>query len=289
MVRRLQEGAVKLNPETHQYFDENSKEYRSVSKLVRTVIPPFEKEKISRIMASNMAKQSGASVDYEQKKLLAQWQAKGDSSIIHGNRLHDALEEYVLTGRIENPDLAKLKQSMSPFLKRGYKYFPEQVIYSRNHFVAGMADLVVMRQRSNNSLFDIFDYKTNEAKGIQFDSISYKNDIVKHYNKFLLPPVDHLEDCNYNHYSLQISIYARMLSDTFGAKIGRLAILFVNKDLTINEIPINYLYHDAGNLLETSKKLKDLNEIGKDYEKGETNKEGRADNGEGERVFTDDW
>ena len=50
---------------------------------------------------------------------------------------------------------------------------------------------------NENGLFDINDYKTNKV--INFYS---------QYAKKLLPPMDHLDDCQYNIYALQLSIYA---------------------------------------------------------------------------------
>lgn len=58
---------------------------------------------------------------------------------------------------------------------------------------------------------DIDDYKTNKE-------IELENPFQK-----MKEPISHLDDCNYNHYALQISLYAYMLEQK-GYKIGTLSI-----------------------------------------------------------------
>jgi hypothetical protein len=107
------------------------------------------------------------------------------------------------------------------------------------------------------------DYKTNESKGIQFDSISRK-DVVKHYNKYLLPPFDHLEACNYIIYSLQLSIYAFMAMETLGIRVGKLAIIFFDNNFTPTYIPVPFMYHEAELLCRLNMTRKELPKSTKD-------------------------
>lgn len=243
---------VRFEEKKHQYFnDSTGDELTSVSRVIQSVSVPFDREGISRIMAKGDPE--------KQKEILAEWDAKKDSSIDRGNWIHDALEKYAIDGSIE-PELKHVAKQVRPILKEAYRFFPEALIYSMHYRAAGQSDLVVQRQRSEKSVFDFYDYKTNESKGIEFDSVSRKKDPVNHYNRFLLPPLDHLEDCNYNKYALQLSIYAFMAQTTYGIKVGKLKILFIDNDLVLHQLPVPFLKMEAKALLEHHRNLKSIPE-----------------------------
>ena len=241
---------IKFEPKAHTYtHNGNGERLTSVSRVLESVTLPFDREGVSM----RMAKGDPA----RQAQILTEWDAKKDSSIDRGNWIHDALEQYALTGRIEEK-LRPVAELIRPILKQCHRTFPEALLYSTHYGTAGQSDLVIQRQRSENSLFDFYDYKTNESKGIQFDGVNRKKDKPQHYNKFLLPPLDHMEDCNFNKYAMQLSTYAFMAQSTWGIKVGRLAILFIDNDLVLHKIAIPYLKLEAKALLEHHKSMKPL-------------------------------
>lgn len=244
------DGSVTFEPIKHTYTYRDGTSLTSVSKVLQSVKVPFDSEGISMRMAK------GDPV--KQAEILAEWEAKKDSSIDRGNWIHDALEQYVLNGTID-PELEDIaKNHIRPLIKQAHRIYPEALIYSTHYQVSGQSDLVIQRQRSNKSVFDFFDYKTNEAKGIEFDSVNRKKDPPTHYNRFMLPPLDHLEDCNFNHYAMQLSCYAYMSQLTWGIKVGRLAILFIDNNLKLHVYPVPYLKLEAEALLKHHLSLKPL-------------------------------
>ena len=68
--------------------------------------------------------------------------------------------------------------------------------------VAGQADLIIIE----NGNIHIIDYKTNA----KIDKSSYYNPATKQ-KQMMQYPVNNLQDCNYYHYNLQLSLYAWML------------------------------------------------------------------------------
>ena len=75
---------------------------------------------------------------------------------------------------------------------------------------------------------------------------------MSEYNQWLKKPVSHLSDCQYNVYSLQLSIYAYMIQMQTKKKIGRLALFYLNpeKDYEFEVIPIPYLGKEAKAVLD---------------------------------------
>jgi hypothetical protein len=96
-------------------------------------------------------------------------------------------------------------------LKDGIKYapsqklepgvYPEHMVYLKSAGICGQSDLVEVV----NGRVNIIDYKTN--KEIKMESFKDWEGI----SEKMLHPVSHLDDCNFNHYSLQLSIYMYMI------------------------------------------------------------------------------
>ena len=249
---------VSFDPGPHRYTHADGREFSSVSRLLSSIEVPFDRDGISKAMARKLASEKGISIQDAQAEILSEWDDKRDSASDHGNWIHDNLENYHKLGTCDEK-LRPVANKIKELYQNYYKIYSEVLLSDTETSVAGQTDLVVQRQRTENTLFDFYDYKTNEQKGIQFDSINRKKDPWKHYNKFFLPPFDHLEDCNYNRYSLQLSVYAYIAQRQYGINIGRLAIIFIDKDLQIQILPVAYLRHEAQRLLsQNTKKLKPL-------------------------------
>ena len=88
---------------------------------------------------------------------------------------------------------------------KALKVYSEELVWVDEYKVAGTADLII---EHNDYEFSVGDFKTN--KSIDFCS---------KYGDRLLDPVSHLSDCNYNIYSLQLSLYAYLFSLRTGKKI----------------------------------------------------------------------
>lgn len=165
--------------------------------------------------------------------ILKEWEDKKNSSIIRGNIIHDAIEQYNKSGIVTDESMAHLVKGISEFFL-GYKEsYDEVTLYSKKHKIAGKTDKICYRGKN---IFDVFDYKTNERKGIEYFS---------KYNQYLLPPLQHLQDCNYNEYAVKISAYAYML-ELRGYGIGKLAIIYIpptkdKENPVYREIPVPYM------------------------------------------------
>lgn len=244
---------ITLKEDTHQYFDTNGDEYTPLSRVLNTVKVPFDKEGISNRMAKGDP--------IEKQRLLKEWADKANGSIDHGNRIHKAMEDYLNMKPISDIALSNLAKEFSSELKGYDKVRPEQVIYLRDLKIAGTTDLALERQKKSN-VVDFFDYKTNLERGIYFDSISRKNGETKHFNKYLLDPLSHLEECNYNTYALQLSGYGYMAEKTFGIRVGKLFIVYIymkNKnEYDYRMLPVPYMKYEVEALFNSFSKLKKL-------------------------------
>lgn len=126
------------------------------------------------------------------------------------------------------------------FVNKGYKIYSEIGVYSFQHLVSGLIDILLVKDTE----FIILDWKTNKAP-IRFESGYYKKDIygnltdeyvIKH--ETFKHPLENLEDSVGNHYTMQLSTYARLV-ESFGFTCKGLILCHIrtvkNKTIEFNK------------------------------------------------------
>lgn len=220
-----------FDEDNHTYVNEDTGFiYKSVSRVIGEY-KNFDRKTISE----RTALKRGVSVE----SLLSEWDEKRDRSAVFGTRFHKAIE-LLDRENIVNPEDSDIEALIrkTKLLLSSYKMqWCEQQFASDEYGVCGTADKPVKRF---NGVLDIFDYKTNTEKGIEY---------CNNYNTYMKAPFNHLEDCNYNHYSLQLSIYAYIAETEYNQRIGRLAIIDVSNGHTPIIVPVNYLKNEAEMML----------------------------------------
>lgn len=166
---------------------------------------------------------------------LKEWEDNRQRALDRGNRLHNLREEIIrnrafdvvggIPFRVRNigqyPENVKLID-----LPDGV--YPEMKLWRHDYGIAGRADKIILdtepagywtvsppdqpnRQLPSDMyipprrIAHIQDYKTNRF-------IRMRSWMDKHGNRLMMKtPLEHLEDCDWNHYQLQLSIYQYML------------------------------------------------------------------------------
>lgn len=252
-------------------FDEEKGRYTlggdildGITRTISKVKEPFDVDKISyRVARSQLGWKTAKDEDIKelQEKIKEEWDTKKVLAGEWGGAIHKAIEEYFNTGMIKKLELPQrdeinltvqhleqLCRHLNEKLRFEDYYFRgnEVKIFSRVYKLVGIVDKVCQRQNSDKSLCDIYDYKTN-LNGISFDSISYKKEKPKHYNRMLLDPLSHLEDCTYNYDALQLSAYAYIMEE-MGLRIGKLMIVQIDDNLKADIYPVPYMKYEIQEL-----------------------------------------
>lgn len=263
MARITIPNDVKLKEDIHQYFHRDGREFVSVSRILEPLKPVFDRE----FMAYQTAKKrlsmknipiTDEFITTEKKEVLNEWTKKNKDAIDAGNRIHNAIERFLRTAVInpEDKDLNVLVNRIAMVLSDYDQKLPEQCLYLDKAGIAGTSDIICVRKGKGKPIVDIFDFKTNLSKGIEF---------FDKYGKFLNYPVSHLESCNYNTYSLQLSIYAFILEEMIECTIGRLGIIYINPKAPDHYTlyPVPYMTYDAQEIMSEyeKKKVKEKNHV----------------------------
>lgn len=256
-MSRIFEHAIKvtLREEDHRYFDQNGQEYISQSKFMEQFKNKFPTEFASKNSAIKQLRKEGVpftgdDIDQLQGEIKEGWNKNNKNARDHGNNIHNPLEMY---GKGHHD---KVDKSFIPLCQAVYadhlsagRWWNEQVVFLTYPYIAGTMDLPVARTSSFNPIMDIDDFKTNINRGIEFRDP---------YKKFMKFPIDHLEDCNYNHYALQLSLYGYMLKATFGLRVGSLNIRYIKADVKdgvlksweMVKYPVPFMLYEIESMLE---------------------------------------
>lgn len=213
---------IKFISESHKYYY-GDRQLISVSEFTER----FKQKQNWEQILQKKAKSLGISRD----ELKRQWDNKSKMSILAGNTLHLEKELTLANKEFEEFYSCKCKIKQCEFdgeakysipinqLENNTAY-PELMIYDLEHGICGQSDKVIVVDNT----IHVVDFKTD--KEISFKG--YSNQFMK--ARKLLKPIDHLDECNGNIYSIKMSLYMYMLwkANKGNLKPGELVIEHVH-------------------------------------------------------------
>lgn len=199
--------AVFFRSEDHSYKSVNpDDDIKWIS--VTSFVSKF-KEKFDAVEVSKKASKNKKSKWYGMKPedIQKAWLKETDRALelgtwYHNERESDLLSINTLTQEgqslnIINPIIDSDGIKYAPEQKLQDGIYPEHFVYLKSAGLCGQSDRVDVV----NGAVNIIDYKTNK----EIKTEGFKN--WEGITKKMLSPISHLDDCNLNHYSLQLSFY----------------------------------------------------------------------------------
>lgn len=178
--------------------------WTSVTSFISKFKPKFDSETVAKKSCKNKrSKWYGL----KPKEILKIWKKESERAIELGNWYHNEIEQRILDCKtleregvevpIIKPIVDKSGIKIAPDQKLNAGVYPEHFAYLKSACICGQADLVTIV----NGKVNITDYKTNKEikeKGFtNWEGITSK----------MFKPLSHLDDCNLNHYNIQLSLY----------------------------------------------------------------------------------
>lgn len=214
----------------------------SVTTLIHLFFVPFDADVvIDKMMASRNWPHSEY-FGMTKESIKQQWETNRDEAAKAGTAMHKSIEEFLNRPEEEQLEVCKhfltsgsahssVPQTKEFFyflcfwndLDGDYKpYRTEWLVYDADKRLSGSIDLVL--QNTMTGKFVIIDWKRSKQ--------------IKRSNRYQSgsPPWSHLEDCNWNHYSLQLNIYRYLLETHYGKEIEEMFLVVLHPNAASYEL-----------------------------------------------------
>ena len=245
MDNRYKDNFLFFEEKAHKYTDTLGNEYRSVTTLIGDYYNHFDADYWAHKKAREQGK-SEKQIRAEWDRIKDEACERGTAT---HNGIEDAIKsvskfkeairylEEAKSGRcitiadipdlIPRPlDVEEFKEATNNkypeiyrvfdfYTERGYTIYSEIGAFLIDYLISGTIDIFCYRPTD----FVILDWKTNRD-GLKFEAGYYKKDksIIPNQltnewvkkKQSMLPPLNHLDDCNGMHYTMQLSLYAIM-------------------------------------------------------------------------------
>lgn len=196
---------ISFNETNHTYtVDGNT--LQSVTNIVENCFPKFD--------AQLHAKATAAKMGMTEEEVIAMWERKGKESRELGTAMHKKIENYYKGQDSWEDDSYRLFKMFAEKVKLE-PYRTEWAVYDLDHNIAGTIDFVDYQ----NGEYTIYDWKRSDK--IIANGMPVK---VSKYQEKGLYPLEHLENCAYYHYALQLSLYKFILERNYNMKISKLRL-----------------------------------------------------------------
>jgi len=224
----------------------------SVTGLLEKYKQPFEREK----WLEKKAVENNTTKDV----IAKEWLDKKNYGLSFGTIIHNYIENFY-SNKVISFDHDHYINLLG---EKNYSVLREQIIkvipqfnnfYDQNNFylpiktefvvgdmdetkICGMVDVLMYNTKTNT--YEIIDYKTNK----EFN-------LCSRFNKKLLSPLNHLDDCEFNTYSLQINLYKYIIEKYCNIKISSCKVLWLSsQNETYKEFLLADLQTEVKNLLK---------------------------------------
>lgn len=234
---------VKFKEQGHKYYTLDDKELISVSGLMHKFEPRVNWKEKAKKKSKDLLKYEGVVMTPEEVE--AMWEnarVKGTEAgtIVHKIKENELLAKKGMVRIEESPFDADFKYALPINDLEDNTVYPELMIYDLEHGICGQSDEVEIK----NGVIEVRDHKTD--KEIKTRGYSTRWEPAPTY----LKPLGHLEVCNFNTYSLKMSLYMYLIwkANRGKYKPGRILLNWCPIERDSDGIPI--LYDAQGNIVE---------------------------------------
>ena len=230
----------------HKYWiDGDDKDIISSTGFIHKFFNDFDTEKVINNILKN-PKYNDPYYKYYQMtfdEIKNQWDENSRASMEEGTKMHADIENFYNNLEVEN-DSSEFKQFLDFYEdhKDMEMYRTEWNIFSDILRLTGSIDATFINKDGTLSLGD-----WKRSKEISRESFGNK------CGKF---PLQHIQDCNYYHYSLQLNLYRVILEKFYGFKVKEMFLVIMhpkNKNEKYQRININKMDKEIEMMLDHRK------------------------------------
>ena len=202
---------IRFVEESHKYYVDGSVdgfEYISTTSLMHSMFKPFDADEVIDKMRKSRNWANSPYHGQSPEEIKAGWDSNRDLAAKSGTAMHENIENFYngIDHKI-TPEF-EMFQKFRDDHEGLVPYRTEWCIFDEDSKVSGSVDMVYEVSESPGT-FGIADWK--RSKAIKTEN-KWQSGTSKH--------TSHLPDCNFIHYSLQLSTYKYILEKNYGLTIS---------------------------------------------------------------------
>jgi ATP-dependent exoDNAse (exonuclease V) beta subunit len=241
---------VQFDEPTHIYtVNGKTKGFISVTKFLHDFFPHFDADATIKKMMASPKWRENKLYGKTAKQIKDEWSDKGKDASTKGTAMHLAIEQYLNGAEKLIPEEVKKSVEWEYFMrfwsKFGHDLVPfrtEWEVWSEEYMLTGSIDMIFYCKSTDS--YVVYDWKRSKE--------------IKTSNGFgdsAYYPLDHLDNCNYWHYSLQLNVYRWFLETYYGLKITDMCLIVLHPDApSYQRIQLNRMDDEVALMLEARKR-----------------------------------
>lgn len=213
--------------ENHKYFIDGCSDYISVTTLIKEFFPKFDSDLVINKMQKSEKWSCSPYYGMTKEEIQKCWSDKAQSASELGTLLHNTIEDFYNRNDCDPSfgvpcTIAKEFEQFRIFYIAVHSglhltpYRTEWCVFDEDYHVAGSIDMSFIDETTGE--IHLYDWKRTPC--------------LKKENRFQrgFCPLSHLDDCKYNHYSLQLNIYKFILESKYDKKIAKMHLVCLHPD-----------------------------------------------------------
>lgn len=211
----IRDERIRFDEEPHIYYIDGKSYDESVTKFIHSLFPCFDADKVINNMKRSKKWNTSPYYGMTDDEIKNQWENNRIISSESGTKLHKDIELFYNDIDINN-DSIEFKYFLKFNNDFNYlsPYRTEWEIFDEDYKLAGSIDMVYFN--NTNNTYEIYDWKRSKE--------------IKKFNQFEngFGDLNHLPNCNFWHYSLQLNIYKRILETKYNINISKLCLVVLH-------------------------------------------------------------
>ena len=238
---------IVFDEEPHIYYIDGSSDNISVTTFVHSkLFPHFDSDKVISKMMKSKNWEKSKYYGKTAEEIKNEWEKNKIESSEAGTKMHKSIElfynnEMVDNSSIEYQYFLKFNEEHKNEL---HPYRTEWIVYDKETKFAGSIDMLYKKNINDDKHLIIYDWK-------RCKKITDENNFERGF-----PPVEHLPNSNYWHYSLQLNIYKKILEKNYGKIIEEMYLLSLHpNNPSYIKIKVPVLKEEVDNIFSLRKAL----------------------------------
>lgn len=228
---------ISFKEDGHIYTIRGDKYYKSCTTWIKSFFEKFNPDAIIDKMMESPNWPDSKYFGKTKEEIKTEWSENGKKAAEFGTSMHKHIEEFYNGKDLPESEIQELEYFKQFYQEHSHMtpFRTEMMIYDEDIRICGSVDMLFI---NDDKTLSIYDWKF--AKEIQTYS----------YGKKALAPIQHLNDCNTVHYSLQLNLYREILERKYGYTVRDMNLVFMHRSLGDTYIKMPVQRMDMSPLLE---------------------------------------